>query len=80
VIGTAELVDVVGPLTRADLVANATKLNQPPRELDQPLYYDKTYAWVLRHARRLPKPVPYTHPSGAVIWVKLGADVVQRLG
>ena len=29
------------------------------------------YAWVLSEARRYDNPVPYKHPRGAVIWVKL---------
>lgn len=29
------------------------------------------YAWVLKNAKRFKEPIPYTHPKGAVIWVKL---------
>ena len=29
------------------------------------------YAWVLSNAKRFDKPIPYTHPKGAVIWVKI---------
>ena len=29
------------------------------------------YAWVLKNAKRFEKPIPYTHPKGAVIWVKI---------
>lgn len=29
------------------------------------------YAWVLSNATRFEEPVPYVHPKGAVIWVKL---------
>lgn len=29
------------------------------------------YAWVLSNAKRFDEPIPYTHPKGAVIWVKL---------
>ncbi len=29
------------------------------------------YAWVLEKAKRYEKPIPYTHPQGAVIWVRL---------
>ncbi|GAF99913.1 unnamed protein product, partial [marine sediment metagenome] len=29
------------------------------------------YAWVLEKAKRYDEPIPYTHPLGAVIWVKL---------
>lgn len=34
------------------------------------LPYKKPYAWILDNAIRYKKPIPYTHPQGAVIWVK----------
>ena len=45
VVGTCELIDVRGPLSIADLRANARKLNTPPAEIAGHLYYgDHTYA------------------------------------
>jgi hypothetical protein len=41
-------------------------------------YYRQTYAWVLEKPVTLKRPVPYQHPSGAIIWVKLEASV-ERL-
>jgi len=80
VVGACDLIEVVGPLTVAELRANAKKLNHEPSEITGPLYYgNHTYAWVLSNAVRLKKPVPYAHPSGAVIWVKLGEDVGRRI-
>jgi len=29
------------------------------------------YPWILSNAKRYEKPIPYKHPKGAVIWVKL---------
>lgn len=29
------------------------------------------YAWTLEQAQRFETPIPYKHPSGAVIWVKI---------
>lgn len=80
VVGTCDLVDAVGPLKSRELQANARKLNVSPSAFEGPLYYARTYAWVLTNARRLPKPVPYDHPSGAVIWVKLNADLRRAVG
>ena len=37
------------------------------------------FPWVMAKAFRLPKPVSYRHPSGAVIWVTLTDDVVHAL-
>ena len=45
----------------------------------QPLPYATTYAWVVRGARRLSERVPYRHPAGAVIWVRLEMGVLRRL-
>jgi hypothetical protein len=74
VIGVADLVGAVGPLTRLDLAANARKLGLRKRPLG-PLPYRKTFAWVLKNARRLKTPVRYRHPSGCIIWVNLGPGV-----
>lgn len=29
------------------------------------------YAWHLKEIRKFKKPIPYNHPKGAVIWVKI---------
>ena len=41
-----------------------------PEELERGCY-PNTYAWELTNVKRLRKPVPFKHPSGAVIWVML---------
>jgi hypothetical protein len=46
---------------------------------DRHIDYRNTYAWVMDKAQQLPKPVPYHHPSGAVIWVNLGPDVAKAI-
>ena len=79
VVGTCELAEVYGPLGVRELRANANKLGVPPRAI-QETPYKNTYAWVLRSVRRLLRPVPYKHPAGAVIWVKLPASVSKHLG
>jgi hypothetical protein len=72
VVGYCHLVDVVGPLTVAEY-CSAEKLHRGDcRDARRyGLYYNKTYAWVLTDIKKLKKPIPYTHPNGAVIWVKL---------
>ena len=32
---------------------------------------DLDYVWHLRNARRYANPVPYVHPFGAVVWVRV---------
>lgn len=79
VVGTADLVDVKGPLTKKQMLANVNKHQIPAQSLRQGgMPYQKTYAWVLENAKRLRRPVPYDHPSGAVIWVKLPDESVGR--
>jgi hypothetical protein len=38
---------------------------------DESLLDKWCYAWVLDNAKRFDKPIPYKHPKGAVIWVKI---------
>jgi hypothetical protein len=71
VVGFCDLVGVVGPLTLQDLRGWIQKHRVPNSLLKGRPPYKKTFAWVLENARRLRLPVPYTHPSGAVIWVRL---------
>lgn len=75
VVGTCRVVDVVGPLTLAELRRNADRAGFKPSQL----YYATTYAWVIEDAKRLARPVPYRHPPGAVIWVRLAPGVVRKL-
>ena len=72
VVGTCELTDVLGPLTLSDMRRNINKHCIPIQDL-KCLPYKKTYAWIISNARSLKKPIPYTHPLGAVIWVKLSS-------
>ena len=70
VVGTCELNDVVGPLTRDERRINSQKAGLEQSEATI-LPYKKTYAWVLKNAKALNPPRAYKHPSGAVIWVKV---------
>ena len=69
VVGTCEVVDVKGPLRYSEFRNNARKWggNAADVERDHLSYY----AWVLRNAKPFRTPVPYRHPSGAIIWVGL---------
>ena len=76
VVGVCELLDVHGPLSEDEYFGNSYRHRGDPT---YNLPYDKTYAWELTNVRRLKKPVPYDHPSGAVIWVKLPEDVEKKI-
>jgi len=56
VVGICDVVDVVGPLSLAALRRTVRYHKVPPTQLSKPRPYKKTYAWVLRHARRLNPP------------------------
>lgn len=74
VVGFADLVGVVGPLSTSQLRQHASKHRSAAAELRNGFGYTKIYAWQLENVVRLPEPIPYNHPSGAVIWVRLPGD------
>ncbi len=76
VVGTAEIVAVHGPLSLEEQRRQADKHLPTPEEFERGCY-PNTYAWELKNVKRLRKPVPYKHPSGAVIWVMLPDDLLQ---
>jgi hypothetical protein len=77
VVGTCELAEAIGPLSVGDIKRNARKLGSTARDIGSRTPYRNTYAWVLKNVKRLRTPVPYRHPPGAVIWVRL-PDAVER--
>jgi hypothetical protein len=79
VVGTCELVDVEGPLSLAELRQSTARHRVPANRFNNRPPYPRTYAWVLRGARRLYKPVRYKHPVGAVIWVNLSSRVATAI-
>ena len=78
VVGVCDLVDCIGPLTAEEFRKNANKAGMRPSEATLG-YYRQTYAWVMAKPRRLKQPVPYEHPSGAVIWVRLDDNVQRKI-
>ncbi len=70
VVGGATLVACHGPLSAAQLAASEHKHCVPPHA-EAGRRYKAVYAWEFSEAAPLPAPVRYTHPPGAVIWVKL---------
>lgn len=78
VIGLCDLVDCIVPLTAEQYRKNAKKAGMRPNEAVLG-HYRQTYAWVMEKPRLLKRPVPYQHPSGAVIWVKLDGKVERKI-
>jgi hypothetical protein len=79
VVGVAELVDVVGPMSLAAFRANRRKVGLQKGQHFSRLPYPRTFAWVLQIPERLKRPVPYKHPYGAVIWVCLKPRVERAV-
>jgi len=77
-VGTCELVDVQGPLSRAMLLSSTHLHYIPPGRLAG-LPYATPYAWVLARARPLAKPLPYRPPRGAIRWVRLPGAIASQL-
>lgn len=75
VVGVADLIDVVGPLSKSEFVANARKAGLSGAAAGKGLPYLRTFAWVIGRPRRLSRPVPYKHPCGAIVWVALSCAV-----
>jgi DNA polymerase III epsilon subunit-like protein len=74
--GQVDLVDCIGPLTKADLLANVDKHGMPAEELEHGKYpngtgYKNAYAYVFKDPQRLEPVIPYNHPSGAITRVTL---------
>jgi hypothetical protein len=78
VIGVCDLVDCIGPLTQNQYRTNAKKAGMRPSEATLG-YYRQTYAWIVEKACRLDQPVPYEHPTGAVIWVRLERNIERQI-
>ena len=79
IVGVAELVDCLGPLSLDEMLKNVRKHRvEAARLKEHGLSYNKTHAWVLNHAQRLGDPIPYKHPSGAIIWVDLDRAMTPR--
>jgi len=72
IVGKCKIIDVIGPLNFRDLEKNIGRHCVPEDQLRRVFgKYRKLYSWVLGDAVKLPTPVAYDHPNGAVIWVNL---------
>ncbi|MDX1607600.1 MAG: ASCH domain-containing protein [Candidatus Spechtbacterales bacterium] len=73
IVGSVEIVNVL-ELPRNISVLHDTFQNHNCWAMDLINYGDPEkplYAWVLKDANRFEDPIPYDHPRGAVIWVKV---------
>lgn len=78
VVGSAEVVGCVGPLTREEMLGNVDRHHGSPDRIERGEFDKWRFAWVLRDVVKFAKSVPYRHPSGAVIWVTLDSAVSSQ--
>lgn len=79
VLGVAEVIDCLGPLTDEQRCSSAHLHGlEPDRWLD-PNIAKYRFAWVLGKMQRLSIPVPYVPKSGPVTWILLGDSVAQAI-
>ena len=67
----------IGPLTLEELRQNADKHLPTPEEFQKGFGYKENWAWPIVSIRRLARPVPYKHPSGAQTWVTLPDNLLD---
>ncbi|MFC3118893.1 hypothetical protein [Jhaorihella thermophila] len=77
--GVACLVDVLPPLSPDEMLANIDKHRIPAEMIRSGEVAKWNTPWVLADARRLPRPVPYRHPPGAVTWVTFEPEVSEAI-
>jgi hypothetical protein len=71
IIGTVEIIDSIGPLSKEELLANQSKHLMTAERIDSPEASKYRYAWVLKNPKLLKQPISFEQKSGAVIWVNL---------
>jgi len=79
VIGVVDVVDCTGPLSADDILKNQDKHRISLERLKNPEIAKWNTAWVMANPRKLPVPVTYNHPNGAVIWIKLKDEVQHAI-
>src|SRR3974390_1079156 len=75
IVGMARLAECLTALSPLDFARHEAKHRIPPSQQDEALRRRWHFPWVLEEARGLPHPVPYSHRSGPMGWVRLDASV-----
>jgi len=79
VVGLCDLVDCIGPLSLAKMRRDVSRHRIPLAHLrSREGHYKTIYAWVVKSARRLKRPVHYRHKSGVIIWHPLPDSLLRR--
>jgi len=69
VVGTAEVVDCIGPLTVEQWNNNLRRMGMSREDrIKSKREIGDIYAWVIKSAKKLKKPVRYKHKPGVIKW------------
>lgn len=79
VVGAGRLVRVGAPLDEKGMIANIDKHRIPEAMIRSGMVDRWVVPWMFEDVTRLPNPVRYDHPSGAVTWVNLYDSVVAAV-
>ncbi|TGQ16360.1 MULTISPECIES: hypothetical protein [unclassified Mesorhizobium] len=80
VVGTAKVIESLPAIETREAYSAAERHHRIPFARQGTAFDDGWRTpWVLSNAQALPKPVPYKHPYGAVIWVNLDNDVIAAI-
>lgn len=79
IVGVADLVDCIGPMTDDERLAAMHKHCVNSDTWLDPKMVKYRFAWVLANVQKLPKPVPYSHRFGAALWVSINDSVMQEV-
>lgn len=71
IIGSVDLVGVHGPMTSEEMARFGAYHRVPSDSVAQYGGKRGIFAWEVAEGQRFDGPVPYRHPQGAVIWVRL---------
>jgi len=77
VVGLADVTESIGPLDEIAWRAHRARHRIPVERYAETARWN--IAWQLENVTPLAKPVPYAHPSGAVIWVTLSEQEAASL-
>lgn len=74
IVGKVNLVDSLDALPESEYFNHIKKHQIESREISVSKW---KFPWVLEDALRFPKPIQYSHPKGAVIWVRLTNEILK---
>lgn len=79
VVGVARLTGCGERLAPEAMRASNHRHGVPAERIDRVIADGWTIPWQLEGARALSSPLPYRHPKGAVVWVRLDPEVVSEM-